>query len=96
MEEYVYRSRCPENSFSLQVLLFLAAAWPISEKSAVNLKGESPCLFSPHISLAGEVHLENVTTFEDEAAFAVAEAEEVTLSVDYTEAVLSQSCYCGI
>ena len=27
-----------------QVLLFLAAAWPISEKSAVNLKGISPAL----------------------------------------------------
>lgn len=54
-----------------RVLLFLAAAWPISEKSAVNLKGD--------------VHLENVTTFEDKAGFETAQAEEMALSMDCNE-----------
>jgi len=61
----------------VQVLLFLAAAWPISEKSAVNLKGD--------------VHLENVTTFEDKAGFETAQAEEMALSMDCTETVSLQS-----
>lgn len=60
-----------------RVLLFLAAAWPISEKSAVNLKGD--------------VHLENVTTFEDKAGFETAQAEEMALSMDCTETATNEN-----
>ena len=82
----------------VQVLLFLAAAWPISEKSAVNLKGtsllalQSACRYFLVIPRSvGDVHLENVTTFEDKAGFETAQAEEMALSMDCTETVSLQS-----
>jgi hypothetical protein len=39
----------------------------------------------------GDVHLENVTTFEDKAGFETAQAEEMALSMDCTETVSLQS-----